>query len=91
VNAESIAGAALSRPGAEGKFDAEKARGLFEELGVNTEKIDQRVRSKATDLNQANVRPNDTCMALPGLQPGGRFAALASLQARARLKSAAGA
>ena len=40
VNAESIAGAALSRLAREGKFDAEKARGAFEELGVNTEKID---------------------------------------------------
>jgi pyruvate dehydrogenase E1 component len=40
VNAESIAGAALSRLAREGKFDAEKARKAFEDLGVNTEKID---------------------------------------------------
>src|SRR6266851_782888 len=43
VNAESIAGAALSRLAREGKFDAEKARGAFEELGVNTEKVDPAV------------------------------------------------
>ena len=40
VNAESIAGAALSRLAREGKFDAQRARQAFEELGVNTEKID---------------------------------------------------
>jgi pyruvate dehydrogenase E1 component len=40
VNAESIAGAALSRLAREGKFDAVRARQAFEELGVNTEKID---------------------------------------------------
>jgi pyruvate dehydrogenase E1 component len=40
VNAESIAGAALSRLAREGKFDAARARQAFEELGVNTEKID---------------------------------------------------
>jgi len=43
VNAESIAGAALSRLAREGKFDAEKARVAFEELGVNTEKVDPAV------------------------------------------------
>jgi pyruvate dehydrogenase E1 component len=37
VNAESIAGAALSRLAREGKFDAARARQAFEELGVNTE------------------------------------------------------
>jgi pyruvate dehydrogenase E1 component len=40
VNAESIAGAALSRLAREGKFDAEKARTALEELSVNTEKVD---------------------------------------------------
>jgi pyruvate dehydrogenase E1 component len=40
VNAESIAGAALSRLAREGKFDAARAKQAFEELGVNTEKID---------------------------------------------------
>jgi pyruvate dehydrogenase E1 component len=40
VNAESIAGAALSRLAREGKFEAARARQAFEELGVNTEKID---------------------------------------------------
>jgi pyruvate dehydrogenase E1 component len=40
VNAESIAGAALSRLAREGTFDAARARQAFEELGVNTEKID---------------------------------------------------
>ena len=40
VNAESIAGAALSRLAREGKFDTARARKAFEELGVNTEKID---------------------------------------------------
>jgi pyruvate dehydrogenase E1 component len=40
VNAESIAGAALSRLAREGKFDAARAQQAFEELGVNTEKID---------------------------------------------------
>jgi pyruvate dehydrogenase E1 component len=40
VNAESIAGAALSRLAREGKFDAARARQAFEELGVNTEKVD---------------------------------------------------
>ena len=43
VNAESIAGAALSRLVRDGKFDAEKARAAFEELGVNTEKVDPAV------------------------------------------------
>src|SRR5258707_1111410 len=43
VNAESIAGAALSRLARNGKFDAEKARAAFEELGVNTEKVDPAV------------------------------------------------
>ena len=40
VNAESIAGAALSRLAREGKFDAARAQQAFEELGVNTEKVD---------------------------------------------------
>ncbi|MGH9568491.1 MAG: transketolase-like TK C-terminal-containing protein, partial [Candidatus Angelobacter sp.] len=40
INAESIAGAALSRLARDGKFDAKKAQKAFEELGVNTEKID---------------------------------------------------
>jgi pyruvate dehydrogenase E1 component len=40
VNAESIAGAALSRLARDGKFDAARARQAFEELDVNTEKID---------------------------------------------------
>src|SRR5258708_25761818 len=40
INAEAIAGAALSRLAREGKFDAARARLAFEELGVNTEKID---------------------------------------------------
>jgi pyruvate dehydrogenase E1 component len=40
VNAESIAAAALSRLAREGKFDAQRAQKAFEELGVDTEKID---------------------------------------------------
>jgi pyruvate dehydrogenase E1 component len=40
VNAESIAGAALSRLSREGKFDKGKAQAAFQELGVDTEKID---------------------------------------------------
>jgi pyruvate dehydrogenase E1 component len=40
VNAESIVTAALSRLARDGKFDAAKAAKAFEELGVNTEKID---------------------------------------------------
>jgi pyruvate dehydrogenase E1 component len=40
VNAESIACAALSRLARDGKFDVEKARAAFEELGVSTEKVD---------------------------------------------------
>jgi pyruvate dehydrogenase E1 component len=40
VNAESIAGAALSRLAREGKFDAIKAQKAFEELTVDTEKPD---------------------------------------------------
>jgi pyruvate dehydrogenase E1 component len=40
VNAESIAGAALSRLARDGKFDKGRAAKAFEELGVNTEKID---------------------------------------------------
>jgi len=40
VNAESIVTAALSRLARDGKFDAAKATKAFEELGVDTEKID---------------------------------------------------
>ena len=40
VNAESIAAAALSRLAREGKLDAQRAQKAFEELGINTEKID---------------------------------------------------
>ena len=40
VNAESIAAAALSRLAREGKFDAQRAQQAFQELGVDTEKID---------------------------------------------------
>ncbi|HET7873307.1 MAG TPA: pyruvate dehydrogenase (acetyl-transferring), homodimeric type [Terriglobales bacterium] len=40
INAESIAAAALSRLARDGKFDAKKAQKAFEELGVNTEKVD---------------------------------------------------
>jgi pyruvate dehydrogenase E1 component len=40
VNAESIAAAALSRLARDGKFDARKAQKAFQDLGVDTEKID---------------------------------------------------
>ncbi len=40
VNAESIATAALSRLARDGRFDMEKAKAAFGELGVDTEKID---------------------------------------------------
>jgi pyruvate dehydrogenase E1 component len=40
VNAESIVGAALSRLAREGKFDVARAQAAFQELGVDTEKID---------------------------------------------------
>jgi len=40
VSAESIAVAALSRLAREGKFDVQRAQKAFEELGVDTEKID---------------------------------------------------
>jgi len=40
VNAESIAGAALSRLARDGKFDAAAATQAFKDLGVDTEKID---------------------------------------------------
>ncbi len=40
VNAESIAAAALSRLAREGKFDAHRAQQAFQDLGVDTEKID---------------------------------------------------
>ncbi len=40
VNAESIAAAALSRLARDGKFDPRKAQNAFQELGVDTEKID---------------------------------------------------
>ena len=40
VNAESITGAALSRLSRDGKFDVNRARKAFDELGVNVEKVD---------------------------------------------------
>ena len=40
VNAESIAGAALSRLARDGKFDAQKAQKAFAELSIDTEKAD---------------------------------------------------
>ena len=40
VNAESIVAAALSRLARDGKFDVQRARKAFEELGVDSEKID---------------------------------------------------
>jgi pyruvate dehydrogenase E1 component len=40
VNAESIAAAALSRLARDGKFDARKAQRAFQELNVDTERID---------------------------------------------------
>jgi len=40
INAESIAAAALSRLARNGQFDAKRAQHAFEELGVNTEKVD---------------------------------------------------
>jgi len=40
VNAESIAAAALSRLARDGKFDVQRAQKAFEELGVDSEKID---------------------------------------------------
>ena len=40
VNAESIAAAALSRLARDGRFDMEKAKAAFGELGVDTEKMD---------------------------------------------------
>jgi pyruvate dehydrogenase E1 component len=40
VNAESIVAAALSRLARDGKFDLQRARKAFEELGVDSEKID---------------------------------------------------
>jgi len=40
VNAESIATAALSRLARDGRFDMERAKAAFGELGVDTEKID---------------------------------------------------
>jgi len=40
INAESIAAAALSRLAREGKFDAQRAQQAFQDLGVDTEKID---------------------------------------------------
>jgi len=40
VNAESIATASLSRLARDGRFDMEKAKAAFGELGVDTEKID---------------------------------------------------
>ncbi len=40
VNAEAIAGAALSRLSRECKFDPKRAKKAFQELGVNTEKMD---------------------------------------------------
>ena len=40
VNAESIAVAALSRLARDGKFDVQRAQKAFEELGVDSEKVD---------------------------------------------------
>src|SRR5208337_1703182 len=40
VNAESIAAAALSRLARDGKFDMQRVQKAFEELGVNSDKID---------------------------------------------------
>src|SRR5258708_5871488 len=40
INAESIAGAALSRLARDGKFDAQRAQKALQELGVNPEKVD---------------------------------------------------
>ena len=40
ISAESIAAAALSRLAREGKFDAQRAQQAFQDLGVDTEKID---------------------------------------------------
>ncbi|MHB1021405.1 MAG: pyruvate dehydrogenase (acetyl-transferring), homodimeric type [Acidobacteriaceae bacterium] len=40
VNAESIAAATLSKLAREGKFDATRAQKAFEELGIDTEKVD---------------------------------------------------
>ena len=40
VNAESIAAAGLSRLARDGKFDVQRAQKAFEELGVDSEKID---------------------------------------------------
>jgi pyruvate dehydrogenase E1 component len=40
INAESIAGATLSRLARDGKFDAQRAQKALQELGVNPEKID---------------------------------------------------
>jgi pyruvate dehydrogenase E1 component len=40
VNAEAIATAALSRLARDGKFDVNKAKQAFEDLGINTEKAD---------------------------------------------------
>jgi len=47
VNAESIATAALSRLARDGRFDMEKAKAAFGELGVDTEKIDPSRRKAA--------------------------------------------
>jgi pyruvate dehydrogenase E1 component len=43
VNAESIAAGALSRLVRDGKFNAGKAKKAFEELSVDSEKIDPAV------------------------------------------------
>jgi pyruvate dehydrogenase E1 component len=40
VNAESIAAAALSRLARDGKFGVEAAQKAFQELGVDSEKVD---------------------------------------------------
>src|SRR5215471_15402086 len=40
INAESIAGAALSRLAREGQFDPKRAQKALQELGVDTEKVD---------------------------------------------------
>jgi pyruvate dehydrogenase E1 component len=40
INAENIAGAALSRLARDGKFDGKKIKAAFADLGIDTEKID---------------------------------------------------
>jgi len=40
INAESIVAATLSKLARDGKFDAKRAQKAFEELGLDTEKVD---------------------------------------------------